>query len=211
MLYRVNLANKPFQNRSLFWLSLTLGLVIVLFLGVWVTQSSAAAAVEARALDERLATQEREKAVLLQNQPKPPEPVNLTQQDYEALRAAQELIGRRAMSWTSLLSHLERITPRDVRVVSISVARGEPGSGERRGLNVGPVNWLTSKVPLTLEVATKDDRKITGELLPAFTQQSATFSAFVVEQQPQPETGETIFKIAVDYTPPGAALQGGSR
>jgi len=206
MRYQVNLASKPFQNRSLFWLGILAGFGIVAFLALQITGSSAVLAAEAESLKDKTFQQNKEIEVLKQKQPKI-ETVNVSQENYEMLRAAHELVGRKALSWTQLLSEMELIMPHDVRLLNISVLRtaGDKGGERRSASQQTVVNWLARKVPLTLELATKDDRKITEELLPALNKQSNKYSAFVIQQQPQPETGEIIFKIEVDYTPPFAS------
>ena len=219
MRYQVNLASKPFQNRSLFWLGIFAGFGILAFLALQITGSSAELAAEAETLKDKTFQQNKEIDLLKQKQPKI-ETVNVSQENYEMLRAAHELVGRKALSWTALLSEMERIMPHDVRLLNISVLRtAADKTGERRSAaQQTVVNWLARKVPLTLELATKDDKKITEELLPTLNKQPDRYSAFVVQQQPQPETGEIIFKIEVDYTPPfanttapAAPPQGGQR
>jgi hypothetical protein len=202
MRYQVNLASKPFQNRSLFWLGILAGFGIVAFLALQITASSAEMAAEAETLKDKTNQQNTQIGILKDKQPKFTA-VNVSQENYEMLAAAHELVGRKALSWTALLSEMEKIMPHDVRLLNISVLRTAADKGERRSASEQTVvNWLSRKVPLTLELATKDDKKITEELLPALNKQSDRYSAFVVQQQPQPETSELIFKIEVDYTPP---------
>jgi len=204
MRYQVNLASKPFQNRSLFWLGILAGFGIVAFLALQITGSSAELAAEAETLKDKTFQQTKQIEVLKEKQPKI-ETVNVSQENYEMLAAAHELVGRKALSWTALLSDLERLMPHDVRLLNISVLRAAADKGERRSAaQQTSTNWLARKVPLTLELATKDDRKITEELLTTLNKQSDRYRAFVIQQQPQPETGEIIFKIEVDYTPPFA-------
>src|SRR5882724_343121 len=205
MRYQVNLASKPFQNRSLFWLSILAGFGIVAFVALQITGSSAVLASEAETLKDKTTQQEKQISVLKDKQPKITS-VNVSQENYEMLAAAHELVGRKALSWTALLSEMERVMPHDVRLLNISVLRAAADKGERRSATQQTVaNWLDRKVPLTLELATKDDKKITDELLTTLNKQADRYRAFVIQQQPVPETGEIIFKIEVDYTPPFAS------
>src|SRR5882724_9853264 len=205
MRYQVNLASKPFQNRSLFWLSIFVGFGIIAFVALQITASSAEYTSEIQTLTDKTAQENKEIEILKQKQPKV-ESVNVSRQDYEMLRAAHELVGRKALSWTALLSEMERVMPHDVRLLNISVLRAAADKGERRSATQQTVaNWLDRKVPLTLELATKDDKKITDELLTTLNKQADRYRAFVIQQQPVPETGEIIFKIEVDYTPPFAS------
>ncbi|HZS45896.1 MAG TPA: hypothetical protein VFC63_12400 [Blastocatellia bacterium] len=203
MRFQVNLASKPFQNRSLFWITIFIVLGVVAMVGLDITASSAEYSAREQSLKEDVDIQRRQIEDLKARQPKF-QPVPVSQQDYQMLLSANELVERKALSWTWLLSDLERIVPHDVRVLSIAVARAADDKGERRGSQQQAVDWLSRKVPLTLIVATKDDHKITGELLPLLNKESPRYRAFVTEQQPQPETGETLFKIAIDFTPPFA-------
>src|SRR5882724_9715510 len=98
MRYQVNLASKPFQNRSLFWLGILAGFGILAFVALQITASSAELASEAQTLTDKTFQENKEIDVLKAKQPKI-DTVKVSQQDYEMLRAAHELVGRKALSW----------------------------------------------------------------------------------------------------------------
>src|SRR6185369_14161792 len=115
----------------LFWLGILAGFGIVAFLALQITGSSAVLATEAETLKDKTYQQNKQIEVLKEKQPKIV-PVNVSQENYEMLRAAHELVGRKALSWTALLSEMERIMPHEVRLLNISVLRTAADKGERR-------------------------------------------------------------------------------
>src|SRR5215472_15757019 len=156
MRVQVNLASKPFQNRSLFWLIIFVVLGAVVFAGLSVTSRSASLAIREQSLKEAVDLQNHQIAELKDHQPKF-KPVDVSREDFQMLRAANELVGRKALAWTSLLSDLQRIMPHDVRVLSIAVSRAADEKGERHtAQEQQSIDWLSRKVPLVLTVATKD-------------------------------------------------------
>ena len=64
MRYQVNLASKPFQNRSLFWLGILAGFGIVAFLALQITGSSTVLASEAESLKDKTFQQNKDIDVL---------------------------------------------------------------------------------------------------------------------------------------------------
>jgi hypothetical protein len=117
---RINLASRPFRNERPLTLLAVIGALALVALSVQhalvlreqLAGRTSVADGEAERLGQELATQRES---LLRLEVPEPERELLTH-----WRLVEELVDRRTFSWTGLLSLLEEVLPRDVRLVSIS-------------------------------------------------------------------------------------------
>jgi hypothetical protein len=115
----LNLASKPFSNRTLPWvltavvlLVSVIGLVVVVRLTTVANKQAAVVQVEVNALKQQ------EKALRDTAQEVKE---SLTQQQQEAVPSAHVLIDRKRFSWSRLLADLETSLPNNVKVSRIAV------------------------------------------------------------------------------------------
>lgn len=115
----LNLASKPFSNRTLPWvltaivlLVSVIGLVVVVRLTTVANKQAAALQVEVNALKQQEKTL-RDTAQEVKE--------SLTQQQQEAVPSAHVLIDRKRFSWSRLLADLETSLPNNVKVSRIAV------------------------------------------------------------------------------------------
>ena len=117
----INLASEPFRrDRPLIAGSVAVGLLLVGLLGMltFLAISERARASEARAAirstDERLAALRRERARLEATLRQPQNAAVLDNSIF-----LNQLIARKGVSWTRIFSDLEKVTPPNVRVVTV--------------------------------------------------------------------------------------------
>src|SRR6266508_4037644 len=124
---KLNLASKPFSNRSLPWAVTTVVIFISLISLVIIVRATAKARVQAHAVQNDingLARQEhevREQVQAVKN--------SLTSEQLQTLAAAHTLVDRKRFSWSRLFSDLELALPGNVRVKRIAV-RGVATRGD---------------------------------------------------------------------------------
>ena len=119
MISRLNLASRPFRNRTLPWttavvvsLASLLGIVYVLTEGSRArAQADAAERTVAQMREERKVIEQQASAV---RQELPPDQA-------EVLEAAHALVSRKTFSWSQLFSDLESAMPESVRLQRINV------------------------------------------------------------------------------------------
>ncbi|HEY6233336.1 MAG TPA: hypothetical protein VIW64_18880 [Pyrinomonadaceae bacterium] len=116
---KVNLASKPFSNRSLPWVVtgvvVAISLVLLVFILRATRQANAQAAL-VQAEVNNLNSQEhqvRERAQAVKN--------SMTPEQLQALTAAHTLVDRKQFSWSRLFADLESALPGNVRVKRIAV------------------------------------------------------------------------------------------
>lgn len=116
---RINLASKPFSNRSLPWVLTALITTISLLSLVFIVRATRIANAQANAVQSdinNLTKQEhelRQKAQAVKNA--------LTNEQIQTLGAAQVLVDRKHFSWSRLFADLEAALPGIVRVKRIAV------------------------------------------------------------------------------------------
>lgn len=116
---KLNLASKPFSNRSLPWAVTTLVIfvsLVFLFLIVRATSRANATAVEVQNDINNLGQQAqnlRQKAEAVKN--------SMTPMQLQTLEAAHTLVDRKQFSWSRLFADLESVLPGNVRVKRIAV------------------------------------------------------------------------------------------
>jgi len=124
---KLNLASKPFSNRSLPWAVTAIVIFISLISLVFIVRVTARAKAQAYAVQNDingLARQEqqlREQVQAVKN--------SLTSEQLQTLAAAHTLVDRKRFSWSRLFSDLELALPGNVRVKRIAV-RGVATRGD---------------------------------------------------------------------------------
>jgi Tfp pilus assembly protein PilN len=124
---KLNLASKPFSNRSLPWAVTTVVVFLSLISLIFIVRATAKANAQAYAVQNdinRLAQQERnlrQQAEAVKN--------SLTSEQLQTLAAAHTLVDRKRFSWSRLFSDLELALPGTVRVKRIAV-RGVATRGD---------------------------------------------------------------------------------
>jgi Tfp pilus assembly protein PilN len=116
---KLNLASKPFSNRSLPWAVTTVVVFISLVSLIFIVRATASANAQAYAVqnDINLLSQQertlRQQAEAVKN--------SLTSEQLQTLSAAHTLVDRKRFSWSRLFSDLEQALPGTVRVKRIAV------------------------------------------------------------------------------------------
>jgi Tfp pilus assembly protein PilN len=116
---KLNLASKPFSNRSLPWVVTTLVIAISLICLVYIVRATSQANAQAHSVQadvNNLSSEERElreKVRAVKN--------SLTPEQFQALSAAHTLVDRKHFSWSRLFADLESALPGNVRVKRIAV------------------------------------------------------------------------------------------
>ncbi len=119
MATKLNLATKPFTNRSLPWVVTTFVVLLSLFCLVFIVRVTSTARSQAEAVQNdinRLSQQEqalRKQAQAVRN--------SLTTEQLQTLEAAHTLVDRKHFSWSRLFADLESALPGSVRVKRIAV------------------------------------------------------------------------------------------
>lgn len=193
----VNLAGEPFRNRRLFWLSLLLLVVISSMAGIRMLQTLtdldariAERLPSIRALELRAREMDKEVAEI--------QAMSLEQT--RAYWAANDLITRKAFSWTHLLNDIERSIPSGVRVLRVGISQIAVTDGATN--SAAASSSAGANVTLTLEVV--------GKGVPHVTQMIAEFNRtgiFIVTPKWQKSiegTEEVEFGLEIEYRPPGA-------
>ena len=119
MATKLNLASKPFSNRSLPWIVTAVIIVVSLASLIFIVRATTRANAQAAAVEtdiNGLKRQEfdlRQKALAVKN--------SLTTEQLQTLSAAHTLVDRKHFSWSRLFADLESALPGDVRVKRIAV------------------------------------------------------------------------------------------
>jgi Tfp pilus assembly protein PilN len=187
---KLNLASKPFSNRSLPWVVTAVVIALSLICLVYIVRATRQANAQALAVQtdvNNLSRQEhelREKAQAVKN--------SLTPEQFQTLSAAHTLVDRKHFSWSRLFADLESALPGNVRVKRIAVrdvaTRGDETFAE-----------------LELTVVAKSSTTITsmiGEMANA-----GVFHAELQTQTLQRGRGETgaEYELLVTYKPRAGA------
>lgn len=187
---KLNLASKPFSNRSLPWVITTVVVAVSLICLVYIVRATGQANAQAVAVQtdvNKLSSQERDlrdQAQKIKN--------SLTAEQFQNLTAAHTLVDRKHFSWSRLLADLESALPTNVRVKRIAVrdvaTRGEVTFAE-----------------LELAVVAKSSTTITNMI--ADMANGGVFHAELQTQTLQRGRGETgaEYELLVTYTPRAGA------
>jgi Tfp pilus assembly protein PilN len=182
----LNLASKPFTNRTVPWL-LTFGVVFVsligLFLVVYLTKQANDQAAVAQAEVNNLRQQEQ--ALVQQTQAVKN---SFTPDQQQALFAAHSLVDRKSFSWSKLFADLESSLPGSVKVSRIAVRNISVQSDE-------------TVAELELAVFAKNYTTITDMI--SSMERGGIFQAQLLSQNLQKGRGEsgTEYELLVNYRP----------
>jgi Tfp pilus assembly protein PilN len=151
---KLNLASKPFSNRSLPWVVTTAIVVVSLISLVFIVRATRQANAQAYSLQSEinnLSRQEndlRQQARAIKN--------SLTTEQLQTLGAAHTLVDRKHFSWSRLFADLESALPGSVRVKRIAV-RGVTTRGDETLADLEVT--IVSKAPATItEMIAEMDR-----------------------------------------------------
>jgi Tfp pilus assembly protein PilN len=125
---RLNLANKPFTNRSLPWAVTALVILVSLVALFFIVRATRQTSLEAQAIQNDINRLRQQEQTLRQQA----EAVraSLTPQQQQTLTAAHTLLDRKHFSWSLLFADLEAALPGNVRVKRIAV-RGVTTQGDQ--------------------------------------------------------------------------------
>jgi len=191
----VNLASEPFRNRRLLWLVIVLIFILSSVVGFKTLNSISG---RDKQIDE-LAPKVKALEAQVRAKEKSAQPVSaLTLEQNRSLQAANELIARKAFSWSQLLNDLERHIPPTVRVVRIGVDK--IGTRTREGATGG--NAGNKTVFLMLDVIGKGPNEVTRMM--SDLNKSGLFAVFPKSSKLVEGTEEVEFVLDVEYYPPTA-------
>lgn len=189
----VNLSSNPFQNRRLFWLVILALFLVPAYFGMQIIET-------ASRLDAEITAQSMKVRSLETQYKKIEKPVvsnvNISPDENKQLVAANELIARRAFSWSQLLSEIERSLPAGVRVLRVVVNQILPQ--EREAAFDGTENAAT----LTLTVIGKTNQDVTS-MINRF-HDTGRFKVFPLSKKTVDGTDEIEFELKVEYFPPNS-------
>lgn len=189
----VNLASNPFRNRRLFWLVILLLLLIPAYFGMQMIESSSR-------LNDEISNQKMKVKALELQYKSVEKPVTsnvvISTEENKQLVAANELIARRAFSWTQLLSDIERSLPIGVRVLRVAVNQIMPQ--EREEAFDGSENAAT----LTLTVIGQTNQEVTT-MINRF-HDTGRFKVFPLSKKTVDGTDEIEFELKIEYFPPNS-------
>lgn len=194
----VNLSNRPFRNRRLFWLVILLLFVIPAYFGLGAVGDLARGQAELDALDAEI--QGLQGGVRTPNKPASAN-VTISADRNRQLLAASELIARRAFSWSQLLDDIERNLPAGVRVLRVAVAQIQPNERDAAGVEI------ESAATLNMSVIGKSGAEVTT-MINKF-HESRRFRVFPVSQKSVEGTEEIEFDLKVEYLRRPAAPRAG--
>jgi Tfp pilus assembly protein PilN len=125
---KLNLASRPFRNRTLPWTTAVVVSLVSLLVIVYVLTEGSRARAQADAAERTVAQMREERKVIEQQaaavrQELPPDQA-------EVLEAAHALVGRKTFSWSQLFSDLESALPASVRVQRINVREVSQRAGQ---------------------------------------------------------------------------------
>lgn len=197
----LNLATRPFRNNTPLWLAYGIGLFAVVALGWWNYGDWHEADAEIVSLQEQLDTHESRMARLRQKSAKAD--ADIARHDLPLLRTqtakANDVIERKAFSWTRLFQRLESVLPNDVRMESIRPLF-RVGGRRSRGRDVDE----TGGIPVLVEGSSKG-------VEPFFAFETALLDhPYFDRVEPQRlvdiEGNEWVFEVRFYYYPEGATL-----
>ena len=187
---KLNLASKPFTNRSLPWLVTALILFLSLIAFIVIVRSTGKANAETAVLQQEIRGMRQEEEGLRKQADAVKQ--SLTPDQLLTLKAAHGLVDRKHFSWSRLLIDLEAVLPGTVRVTRISV-RDIAANGQQ------------TVAELELAVVAKTPETITSMI--ADMDRAGVFRAELRSQNLQKGRGETgtEYELLVLYSPRAGA------
>ncbi len=183
---RLNLASKPFSNRSLPWAVTALVVFVSLVSLFFIVRSTRQTSLEAQAVQNDINSL-RQQEQSLRQQAEAVES-SLTPQQLQTLTAAHTLLDRKHFSWSRLFADLESALPGSVRVKRIAV-RGVARQGDQ------------TVTELELDVVAKSPSTVTDMI--AEMDRAGVFHAELRSQNLQRGRGESgaEYELSVSYRP----------
>ena len=194
----VNLSNRPFRNRRLFWLAILLLFVVPAYFGLGAVGDLARRQSEIDALDAEI---QRLEGGVRASDKSTSANVTISADRNLQLVAASELIARRAFSWSQLLDDIERNLPGGVRVLRVAVAQIKPNERDTAG------GENDSSATLIMTVIGKSGDDVTT-MINKFTD-SNRFKVFPVASKKVEGTEDVEFDLRVEYSPQTPAQRAG--
>src|SRR5262245_44134600 len=194
----VNLSNRPFRNRRLFWLAILLLFVVPAYFGLGAIGDLARRQFEIDALDAEIQRLEGE---VKASDKSTYANVTISADRNLQLVAASEFIARRGFSWSQLLDDIERNLPGGVRVLRVAVAQIQPNERDAAG------GENDSAATLIMTVIGKSGADVTT-MINKF-HESRRFRVSPVSAKPVEGTEETEFDLKVEYLARTAAPRAG--
>jgi Tfp pilus assembly protein PilN len=194
----VNLSNRPFRNRRLFWLVILLLFVVPAYFGLGAVGDLAQRQAELDALDADI--QGLQRGIRTPDKPASAN-VTISADRNRQLLAASELIARRSFSWSQLLDDIERNLPAGVRVLRVAVAQIQPNERDAAGVEI------ESAATLNMSVIGKSGAEVTA-MINKF-HESRRFKVSPIAQKAVEGTEEIEFELKVEYLTRPAAPRAG--
>lgn len=119
MATKLNLATRPFSNRSLPWAVTTFVILLSLVSLIFIVRATSQARVQAEAVQNDINKLSQQEQVLLKQAQAVKN--SLTSEQLQTLEAAHTLVDRKHFSWSRLFADLESALPGSVRVKRIAV------------------------------------------------------------------------------------------
>ena len=183
---KLNLASKPFSNRSLPWVVTTVVVLLSLLGLIFIVRATTRANAQAFAVQNDTNSLNQQEHSLRQQAEKVKN--SLTPEQQETLAAAHTLVDRKHFSWSRLFADLELALPGSVRVKRIAV-RGVATRGNE------------TLAELELTVVAKSPATVTEMI--ADMERAGTFQAELRSQNLQRGRGESgaEYELYVVYRP----------
>lgn len=187
---KLNLASKPFSNRSLPWVVTTVVVVVSLVCLVFIVRAASRANAQVAAAQADIDDLTRQEAELRQQAQAVKN--SLTTEQLQLLAAAHKLVDRKHFSWSRLFADLESALPGSVRVKRIAV-RGVTTQGNE------------TPAELELTVVAKSPATVTEMI--AEMDRGGIFHAELLSQNLPRGRGESgaEYELSVIYRPRAAA------
>jgi hypothetical protein len=183
---KLNLANKPFNNRALPWMLTILVTFLSFILLLLIARATSQANAATRAVQVEINDLNQQEQVLRERAAQVKE--SLTQDQHQTLTAAHELVDRKGFSWSRLFADLEAALPGAVRVSRISVRDVAARAGQ-------------TVAQLDLAVFAKTPKTVTDMM--AEMDRTGIFRSDLRSQNLQKGRGESgaEYELFVVYTP----------
>lgn len=185
MIAKLNLASRPFRNRTLPWTAAVVVSAASLLALVYVFSEASRARAEADVAEQQTMRLRAEKAALEDRAKQITQ--EIPEEQRATLRAAHEIVDRKTFSWSQLFADLEASLPSSVRVSRINVR----DVTQRGGL---------TRAELDMALVGRTPTDVTGMI--AEMGRGGTFSAVPLTENQKSGKGESGYEwtLRVSYT-----------
>ena len=208
---KLNLASKPFSNRSLPWVVTSVIVVVSLVCLVFIVRATGRANAQSAAVQKDINTLNQQELALK----KQAEAIknSLTTEQLQILSAAHTLVDRKRFSWSRLFADLEAVLPGNVRVKRIGV-RGVTMRGDETLAELELT--VIEKTPATVtEMIAEMDRggifhaELRSQNLSRGRGETGTEYELIVNYRPR--AGSAVDSVAATQSSAGDVARGGTR